>query len=903
MALSRPIVDDGDLAPIEPVGYYHYNIVLIEKFSSPKNYIKNATVIYGEDGSNFTHSDELGRASWYSSDYRCPCKVTAQGYETMDDDIMINHSVATVSHPYEIYLIPKTANFHYKLIILDETTHAPIEGASISIGNAEPEQHDVTLSDGSFIYCSDLSTVEFTVKKNGYRTLLHIHVDGKNSISAAQNSPTIMYMKSISLADYYYALVVKDNTGSPVSGVKFKFYKDFGYETLFSPTEYVTDTNGLIASDRYNDLHVGNLDYTPIRLYVKGTYIPLNYTWGSSQTGILKASLSQFDPGCTITVQSNTESETFYYNIKLEDEVTGTPVSGATVSYLEGNTVKDTITTNENGVTRYSSGLRTMTVKISKIEYSTGYENGITYDGSSDPTSCRLVKVYPKNTIQVMYKYGDDDLRPAPNKMVKVFTYDNIGNYMLINTFTTNSNGYISNLNDSYYTAGSICLSVVGYTNVYLLTPGKFVIKLAPPTEDDTPDDEDSNFELYNDFSANGIKKKLEKGNAELKSTGVSDKVSYNTDDFRIKILDPESVTTLDIFTSVPVMMQDDQKSVIGSVDISLKPDVNDLRLKVINRYSGYYNPIFKDVLFYNNLSKQNGDEFPYSNVSFDYNYNDNYGKFGYINNLWFHKVNDNKEMEIIKTLTPYYPLTGQYAIDFKDFNVFGSNWDMNYYTRQIDVEHSEPCQNISSMKNKPSMFGSKYLNVPKRIEITGLSMGNDKDWYGEWNDDWITNPDGCPGEMMYKEINDNSVDFYFFLKKRILRYFYDKLYDVFNKNIEANQFSFGKQGLEDDIYEYVTKNVLKLYRLEKVRVFVRRTKKGRHNSRIENDYTSYLDFEPGRPDKPITVEYLKNHGFVEIKNVTLTKMNRDDFDRKLVYNLYNGAEEKFGFSFVLKKI
>jgi hypothetical protein len=181
--------------------------------------------------------------------------------------------------------------------------------------------------------------------------------------------------------------------------------------------------------------------------------------------------------------------------------------------------------------------------------------------------------------------------------------------------------------------------------------------------------------------------------------------------------------------------------------------------------------------------------------------------------------------------------------------------------------------------------------------------MGNDKDWYGEWNDDWITNPDGCPGEMMYKEINDNSVDFYFFLKKRILRYFYDKLYDVFNKNIEANQFSFGKQGLEDDIYEYVTKNVLKLYRLEKVRVFVRRTKKGRHNSRIENDYTSYLDFEPGRPDKPITVEYLKNHGFVEIKNVTLTKMNRDDFDRKLVYNLYNGAEEKFGFSFVLKKI
>ena len=869
-----------------------FNIVISEKDSSPKKFVKNATVIYDTATGSFTHTNNEGKASWEFSVPTCFCDITAPGYKPISNRKV---NAFSASNPFQIEMEPIESTYHFKIIVKDKNTNKTIEGASIDIA-VDPDKHNVTISDGSFVYCSDLQTIDIGIIKNGYRSII-TQITGYDSFGQAESNPTIIYLTPVNSAHYYYVLYVKDNTGSPVEGVTFNFYSDFGFERPYTKNE-----TGTTNSSGYISMDIGQIDFVPANIYAKGVSVPPGYTWGSVNTGAIQATLLPLKAGCTITVNTTTVSSTYYYNIRLVDDTTDQGIQGATVKYLNGTSVLKSTTTDSSGYARFSSELKNLTVQISKLEYNTGYENGITYGGSSDPTSCRLIKVFPKNTVQVLYDYGQYT-EPAPNVLVKVFTHDNLGNYMPIGTYKTLTNGYIQNLSDAYYTSGKVYLSVVGYSKVYTLTPGQFIIKIAPPSND-TPDESNTGLSsTYSDYSASGIKKKLEIGNSELKSTGKSNNVTYNTDDFRIKILDPESITTLDIFTSKPVMMQDENKNVIGSVDVALKPDVNNLRLKVINRYSGYYNPIFKDILFYNSLPKKNLDVFPYSNTSFDYNYEDNYGKFGYINNLWFHKVNDNKEMEIIKTLTPYYPLTGQYALDFRDFNIFSSNWDMNYYTRQLDAQHSEPCQNISSMKNKPSMFGSKCLNVPNRIEITGLTLGNDRDWFGEWNDEWITNPDGCPGEMMFKEINDNSVDFYFFFKKRILRYFYEKLKDLFEQKIESDQFSFGKKGIEDDIYEYVTKNILKLYRLEKVRVFVRRTKKGRHNSRIENDYTSYVDYVPGRPDQPMTVNYLKSHGFVEIKNATMTKLNRDDFDRKLVYNLWNGTKEDFSFSLVLKKI
>ena len=117
---------------------------------------------------------------------------------------------------------------------------------------------------------------------------------------------------------------------------------------------------------------------------------------------------------------------------------------------------------------------------------------------------------------------------------------------------------------------------------------------------------------------------------------------------------------------------------------------------------------------------------------------------------------------------------------------------------------------------------------------------------------------------------------------------------EEFQKHINP-EYSYGlNDTLDDDIREYVEKNILRLYRLDRIKMYVRRTKMAVHNSMIENEYPMYLDFN---------VESLKANGFKEINTIYMSKLNVDDFDRKLVYNLRNGEKEDFGFSFVIKKI
>lgn len=643
-------------------------------------------------------------------------------------------------------------------------------------------------------------------------------------------------------------------------------------------------------------IDLGEYEIPPANINVKGISLPSGYEW-YVQTVNCTPATSKFSNVAqlyaTVTTPDDPEQPDepvvtyYYYRFMVFDEYTNAPIEGVTATFYSPTGAIVEYVSDKNGYVGLpnSSLCRQLSVAFSKSNGDYGNVRSLPYAGFTNSSDYYRITLRPENSVCV--KYGDTI--PAPNIKVIIGYFDDSGKRFNEKICFTNENGYIETIDGGYFSSKVSYYAFVDDYNIKkLLVAGHNPIdlsKYAPVPEEE--DGEVDKYEQFNELSVNMIKKIM----------ASEKKVTYDNIDYKINILDPDTINVYDIFTSVPVMMYDDTKSVIGSTDMALKSNINDLRLKMINRYSGYYNPIFKDILFYNNFELDSEgsekDECLYSNTSFDDQYQDGYGKFGVIDNMWFHKVNDNKDIEIINTLTPYYPLTGQFALDFRDYNIFDSNWDVGYYTRQVDVNTSQPCDSISSMKNRPCMFGSKYLNVPETIEITNLSMGDDENWNGEWNDEWITNPDGCPGEMMYKEINNNSVNFYFFFKKRILRYFREKLGLEFAKYINPYK-SFGMEGLNDDIDEYVTKNILKLYTLDGVRLFVKRTKMGGHNSKIENDYTSQLNRN---------VAYYRQHGFIEVNTMTMTKMNRDDFDRKIVYNLRNGMKEEFGFAIKLKKI
>lgn len=907
---------------------YFYRIRVKDKKTGRS--ISGATVEYsqlpGTNHPDIGETDRFGRFLYTNEDgVKLWFRVKKNGY--VDSDRFDLDGTQDISEILQINLEPTTlAEYYYTIAVNDASGHG-IEGAKVRLYSdftlTDPYSMDLVpvLEADDEILCTVCEVLANVLDINPETIsaddeLDHQYgvdiTDAQNIINAIDNT----YNMDTPLSDFFtfgtvgdYVQYIKENTPYP----------------YLEKTIYTTDENGLISYRTQAS--------RPNPIYAKGFSLPLDngtvkYTWGDVKSGKVVPTLSATIPGLTFIVASYSV-QTYYYNFRIVDEQTRKPVYGASVTYMNGDEVLTQKTSTNMGLVQFYCKMSSVTVTIEKSGYDT-YDK-VTFPGSTVSSDIYDIYLGQRHSIQVVDYLGN----PVGGVPVTIFQYDNSNPNRKLSkgTHTTYETGYIDCLGDDIYTEAistPIYAGVLGYDKENEVLgklikqlvgmTRKLIITLSEGVDIDEPISND--FETFNDMSINGIKNRMEKNEVDY-NKNKAEKI-----DFKIKIIDPDSVNTYDILTCSPVMVNNNNKSIVGSVTRDMKSDVNDLKIKVLNRYSGYYNPIFKDILFYNDYTLTdamfNMTKCPFSNTEFDYNYEDNYGKFGVIDNMWFHKVNDDGT-KIINTLNPYYPLIGQYAIDKRPYRIFESNWDKGHYVRQVSVNESVECANIVSMKDGKCMFGSKYLNVPDMIEICGVSMGDEfndtlKDninsndmswkeelsWSGQWNDDWITNPDACPGEMMFKEVNDNSVDFYFFFKKRILRYFREMLRVEFSENI-SDEFSFGRPGIDDDIDEYICKNVLKLYRLDKVRMFVRRTKKGQHNSRIENDYTSYLQYIPNQGQieelSKDNLGYFKSHGFVEVNNVTLTKMNTDTFDRKLVYNLRNGCKEDFGFSFILKKI
>lgn len=398
-------------------------------------------------------------------------------------------------------------------------------------------------------------------------------------------------------------------------------------------------------------------------------------------------------------------------------------------------------------------------------------------------------------------------------------------------------------------------------------------------------------YSVFGSLSTYNIKENINDGIIEHDGVTSSNVSYYSTscDLYKMSVDDPTSFNTYDIFTSTPQIVTESGVSTPSSSEITLKSNVNDISLKTINRYSGYYNPIFNEIIVFDDFS-EDGNNYKFSNTRFDTDYKDIYGSFGRIKNLWFHKVNEEDPDKIITMMNPLYPAIGQFALDYRDYNIFESNWDKDYFTTQLDIKSSEPVPGTYGSLNNLSMFGSKYIHVPEEITIDTFNTSVD------WDDDLILNDGKTDADVMWKEVNGNTVNFYLFLYNRIVRYFAEEtgLRENFEKFVNP-ELSYGdKTTIEDDIKSYIEKNIMKLYYLDDVKLWINGRKVGMHDSKIENDYITYLPYN--------TDEKLKKN-FGKVKTFSMKKMTNNLFDRCITYNLKSGFKEDFGFSFTIKKI
>jgi hypothetical protein len=403
-------------------------------------------------------------------------------------------------------------------------------------------------------------------------------------------------------------------------------------------------------------------------------------------------------------------------------------------------------------------------------------------------------------------------------------------------------------------------------------------------------------FSIFNLISMSKIKENINNDN-NIKYYSTVDDNKY-----KIRVIEPDSIEVKDIYEAMPMKISQNNRSVVGTIKIRRKNNVDKIGLKIVNRYSGFYNPIFNDILYYDDYSYVKyvselsyNVELPYSNTNIDYNYDDGYGKFGVIKNMYYHKTNVLKSNKIL-SITPIYPAINEYALGYRDYNVFSSNWDEGYFMSQDDLNNASKCSGIGSMKEGLCMFGSKYLNIPDDIFIDTFENG-------KLFDDRIVFDIGedMNSEILYKEINNRTVQYNLFIEKRLKRYLKESLLEVFSKYINK-KYSFGNKGtIEDDVDEYVEKNLLKLYKVDKVYLYIKDDRVRLNDKKIENEYLRYMD-------KNNELKIKNGFPVIEVDGGMIMKDSRfimgkiNEFDRSVTYNLKAGFKESFGFGVSFKR-
>jgi hypothetical protein len=170
------------------------------------------------------------------------------------------------------------------------------------------------------------------------------------------------------------------------------------------------------------------------------------------------------------------------------------------------------------------------------------------------------------------------------------------------------------------------------------------------------------------------------------------------------------------------------------------------------------------------------------------------------------------------------------------------------------------------------------------------------------WDDKMVIDVrDNTDTEIMYKEINNRTIRYQLFIEKRLKRYLKESLIGVFSKYINK-QYSFGNKGtIEDDVEEYVEKNLLKLYKVDKIYMYVKEERMRINDKNIENEYLKYVgESNEIKIENGFPVEIIGDG--VVLKNGKFSMGKINEFDRMITYNLKNGFKESFGFGVSFKR-
>lgn len=283
-----------------------------------------------------------------------------------------------------------------------------------------------------------------------------------------------------------------------------------------------------------------------------------------------------------------------------------------------------------------------------------------------------------------------------------------------------------------------------------------------------------------------------------------------------------------------------------------------------INRYSGEYEPIFKEVSkFYYTFDfiKNDINSLNFSNIKF----NIDIDKFMTIENFNHIKISEDKilDLESDPIYKPQYELLNEISIGRENYFLFLSNWDYGFHYKYFNKNNYSSVPGTLRIE-EDDCFISKLIIVPNEIKLENFNIKYLKDI------EKLEDIDLSKIEMIVKE-NSKTVEGFINLNNILINYFLSSGFiNKFNEFLNNSIEFIGKySSLEDYIKDYIKLNILKLYDISLIEFYTKKDSTILTSKEINNEIINGIVFDFLNDKQRLEKGYLIS------KNLKINKFDR----------------------------
>lgn len=242
---------------------------------------------------------------------------------------------------------------------------------------------------------------------------------------------------------------------------------------------------------------------------------------------------------------------------------------------------------------------------------------------------------------------------------------------------------------------------------------------------------------------------------------------------------------------------------------------------------------------------------------------------FGTVKNLFYHKVNEinvNSVTKLAQTgaFQPVYPLIGEVAIDKRDINIFTSQFEKGYYVRSLSNSLIEEVYGTKSPVVKKSFLASSLMQPSSTLYLTKFtsSVTTSLDQLNKLRDTQTNTTQS----VLFETTDQIFIDFY---NEKVLidELLENGLLQSMKKFVIAAQGFGDLSTVEDDAREYAASNLLPLYNIESVSIYVKQIK------------------NPSDVASANSIEEVLASNYLQDNNFTFQLHANKPFNMRLIYN------------------